>query len=121
VQRTGDITHATSCGVPASTARGWLARETVEVTKHNWLFLHPLDTTATVRRELHRKALRTEDLRLLGARYAAQSREHERTPESPPEVGTRVGTCDEAEGRLTAGTTRHCTQTPPGIHPPVAA
>lgn len=31
VQRTGAITHALACGVPASTARGWLAREPLEV------------------------------------------------------------------------------------------
>jgi hypothetical protein len=112
VQRTSDITQATGCGVPPSTARGWLSRESIQVVthpafdpaeydlrvrllrlesrlarlnallrivlsllrmlrpdftcisfsnslieawwrslEHNWLFLHPLDTTATVRRE----------------------------------------------------------------------
>jgi putative transposase len=34
VQRTGDIMHATGCGVPASTARGWLTRKTVKVITH---------------------------------------------------------------------------------------
>jgi transposase InsO family protein len=34
VQRTRDISHATGCGVPASTARGWLARDAVEVISH---------------------------------------------------------------------------------------
>jgi len=34
VQRTRDIAHATGCGVPASTARGWLGREPVEVITH---------------------------------------------------------------------------------------
>jgi hypothetical protein len=34
VHRTADITHATGCGVPASTARGWLGREPVEVITH---------------------------------------------------------------------------------------
>jgi hypothetical protein len=34
VQRTGDIMHATGCGVPASTARGWLTRKTVDVITH---------------------------------------------------------------------------------------
>jgi putative transposase len=34
VQRTRDFTHATGCGVPPSTARGWLAREPIEVVTH---------------------------------------------------------------------------------------
>jgi hypothetical protein len=42
VQRTTDTSHATCCGVPASTARGWLARDPVEVVTHPALDL-PLD------------------------------------------------------------------------------
>ena len=34
VQRTRDISHATGCGVPASTARGWIARDAIEVISH---------------------------------------------------------------------------------------